>query len=215
MRSRDVTWVTVLALGTACAISSPRTALGQEPASSARVHIDSPQPVSLEVRTGRRDWEALCTSPCDMAAPLGAEVRATGNDLGTTRSIVLAAQPGQRVVLTVERAAEGATTGGWVLGVIGGVLVAGGATMIVDGAVTAKGDSMGAFLLMFGGVLAAGAGTGLALGGIVSVNHHSRPTLRQQLGPTQDQRASRLPEWRTLESPTPAPMTFPLVRGVF
>ena len=99
------------------------------------VHLEAPQPVSLEVRNGDDDdWEVLCTAPCDRAVPATEVYRIIGPGLRPSNTFHL--DPGSRVTLRVDPSSSGGRTGAVVVTVVGGVAlvpVVGVTALVVGG----------------------------------------------------------------------------------
>jgi hypothetical protein len=82
------------------------------------VHIDSPEPASLEVMTDDGGLRAVCSSPCDQRVP-ASEYRITGPGLRTSDPFRL--DQGSRVTLHVSPSSPGTHTAGIVITIAGGV----------------------------------------------------------------------------------------------
>ncbi len=84
------------------------------------VHLDAPEPVTLEARTGSDDdWEARCTAPCDKALSTGDLYRITGAGVRTSRTFRI--DPGARVTLQVDPSSSVGHVGAVFITVVGGV----------------------------------------------------------------------------------------------
>ena len=53
------------------------------------VHIDAPEPVTLEVLDRNNDWQPICTSPCDKPVPSTETYRITGAGIRDSRKFGL------------------------------------------------------------------------------------------------------------------------------
>jgi hypothetical protein len=53
------------------------------------VHIDAPEPVTLEVLDRNNDWQPICTSPCDKPLPASETYRITGAGIRDSRKFGL------------------------------------------------------------------------------------------------------------------------------
>jgi hypothetical protein len=84
------------------------------------VHLDSPQPVTLEGRSGDDDdWEVMCTAPCDRPVPTTFVYRITGSGVRTSRTFHVDA--GSRVTLQVDPSSSAGHAGAIVITVVGSV----------------------------------------------------------------------------------------------
>ncbi len=100
---------------------------------TAWVHVESDRPVRIERRSGERsrDWDSVCTSPCDTELPLDAEYRIAGEGVRNSAPFQLSARAGERVELAVNTASKGGFVGGIVLTSLGPVTSLIGAVVLV------------------------------------------------------------------------------------
>ncbi|HEY8089662.1 MAG TPA: hypothetical protein VIF09_17500, partial [Polyangiaceae bacterium] len=130
------TALTFCALGATDALAQQAEPTAAVPAKPmVVVHLDAPQPVSLEVRNGDDDdWEVLCTAPCDRAVPATEVYRVVGPGMRPSNTFHLS--PGGRLTLQVEPSSSGGRAGAVVVTVVGAVAlvpVAGVTAVLVGG----------------------------------------------------------------------------------
>jgi hypothetical protein len=86
---------------------------------AATVHLEG-RLASLQLdTTGRGQWTAVCTSPCDLVVPTGASYRVVGDALKPSDPFVLRAPAGERATLIVHGASRSEFTAGIVSLVVG------------------------------------------------------------------------------------------------
>jgi hypothetical protein len=107
------------------------------------VHVDAPQPVSLEGRASDGDdWEVLCTAPCDRAAPTSYTYRITGAGVRTTNTFHI--DPGGRLTLSVDPSSTAGHVGAVFITVVGSAALV---PIAVVTAALAGGELLGAILI--------------------------------------------------------------------
>jgi hypothetical protein len=172
------------------ALAQSSTAPSQVPG-SVLVHIESAEPVDLELETGdRRDpLYVACRSPCDKWVPASGMYRIAGGGTRASRRFILLANAGREtVVVSPARSTE------FVIGI----------AAIVVGAVATSIGAFGLLANLFAGPDASGNGLlvgaiagGLAVeaGGIalVSLNASSRVHQTTALGPSARSSSALLP----------------------
>jgi hypothetical protein len=96
------------------------------------VHINSSRTVTLQHRsTESSAWETLCTSPCDVRAPVGDQYQIVSDSGKPTKAFALDASKGDTVTLDVKTTGTGQRTGGWILAGTGGAMFIGGWVVIL------------------------------------------------------------------------------------
>ncbi len=70
-------------------------------ADGARVHLDTGDPLRLEVLDGQR-WESACNPPCDKALAVGETYRLTRQDRPVSDEFKLDVPSGSQVTIVVE-----------------------------------------------------------------------------------------------------------------
>src|SRR5579864_6078362 len=101
------------------AVAPPARAQSAPPPADdrVRVHIDSPEPVNLEMRE-RREWVIVCTSPCDTTLPAHRDYRINGAGVSSSRTFTI--EPGGTTTLKVDPApGKGGPIAVTVIGVVG------------------------------------------------------------------------------------------------
>ena len=148
------------------------------------VHIESPRKVTLERRpSDEYEWEEVCTSPCDKLVPASDEYHVVGSGMKASPPFQLEAQPGQRVVLTIDPASKGWFAVGIVGGIVGaiaglyGLLLVAAGSLTSDISTTTPGTTTGTGATNYTkqtgddikavGWTVAGVGTALLVGGII------------------------------------------------
>jgi len=148
------------------------------------VHIDSPEPVTLELAVGDKGGRAMCEAPCDMAVPLEASYRITGK-VRASRAFTIAARPNDRVLLTIDPASKGGFAGGVVMVSLGGVSMAlGGLTYLVSAIIYegtshrtgSGGKTVGLVMVGLGVGAIAGGITMMVVNGSTGVDQASAPS---------------------------------------
>jgi hypothetical protein len=69
-------------------------------ADGVRVHLDTGDPIALEVRDGQR-WESVCSAPCDKGLVAGARYRLTRQNRAVSDEFTLEAPIGSQVTIAV------------------------------------------------------------------------------------------------------------------
>jgi hypothetical protein len=161
---RELVFVALAATGLARAAPSR----AQEP--TARVHVDAPEPVTLEVESGTT-WTRVCASPCDTSLPTTSLYRIGGGGIRTSRPFVLgsSAPAGSEVNLRVSPAGWASVPFGIVIVSLGGTATLLGGLALAVGTmsnVTAGSSGDGSII---GGSIALGAGVVLVTVGIVMI----------------------------------------------
>jgi hypothetical protein len=143
-------------------------ARAQTPVPAVTVHIDtSEHAVQLEGHPDENyDWMKMCDAPCDAKVPRDWEYRIVGEGLRASSRFVLRAAAGDRVVLTLHPASEGARVGGQVLVVVGSLVGFIGAYVFEMGVLLETGG-IGPYRGDGGGLL--GAGSVIVLGAVAAI----------------------------------------------
>jgi hypothetical protein len=141
---------------------------GQEP--TARVHVDAPEPVTIEVESGTT-WTRVCDSPCDTSLPTTSLYRIGGDGIRTSRPFALGPSPpaGREIDLRVSPAGWASVPFGIVAVSLGGTAALLGGLALAVGTmsnVTAGGSGDGSII---GGSIGLGAGVVLVTVGIVMI----------------------------------------------
>jgi hypothetical protein len=151
------------------------------PAGTVMVHVNSDTPVTLQHRTSdSSSWETLCTSPCDVRAPVGDQYQIVREGSSVSKAFALDASKGDNVTLDVKTPGKGQKAGGWVLAGTGGALFIGGWVVILanlgnsaisgmgqDDSQTHDAHNNGMFIgtaLIVAGLCAGIAGTSMVIG---------------------------------------------------
>jgi hypothetical protein len=148
------------------------------------VHLKSDKPVTLQRRSGESgSWETVCSSPCDVAAPVGDQYQVTGEGVNPSKPFMLNSSKGV-VKLDVEAGQKKDETKGIVFLVVGGALVIAGIIVIAvaggtKGGVSGQGNDSGTThlgntnaIFAGGGLIFAGLGAGI-YGGATYLNSKS------------------------------------------
>jgi hypothetical protein len=199
---------------------------------TARVHIESDRPVSLERHVSGRVWTFVCAAPCDADVPISQEYRIGGSGVRSSRGFNLAARAGEHVTLDVTTSSTGGFAGGIVLTSLGGLTMVVGLMLVLVGSAqadehrtfgsTATGSSLytnDGSANITGGEIALGVGAAAMLLGIIMIGSNSKSSVEQS---GEGARAAsnawtRLPTWRTEATATPTPKTtsIPIFSGSF
>jgi hypothetical protein len=146
------------------------------------VHIESPRKVALERRpSDEYEWEEVCTSPCDKPVPASDEYHVIASGMKASPAFTLDAQPGQRVVISVDPASKGWFAVGIIGGIVGAVAGIYGLLFVAFGSATSSissttGSSTGTGTnvtkqtgddITAVGWTVAGVGTALLVGGLI------------------------------------------------
>lgn len=145
------------------------------------VHIESPRKVRLERRpSDEYEWEEVCTSPCDKPVPASDEYHVIANGMKASPPFQLEAQPGQRVVLTIDPASKGWFAVGIISGIVGAIAGIYGLLFVAFGSATSDISSTGTSTgtgtnitkqtgddIKAVGWTVAGVGTALLVGGLI------------------------------------------------
>jgi hypothetical protein len=181
------------------------------PKKVAVVHIEGDGSLRLEAKEGR-SWRFLCASPCDREVDLADTYRVSGDGVRPTRQFTIDAQPGQRVVLTVDTASKAGFVGGIVLVSVAPVVsIVGLVVLLVGDVANDTGTKTTGAALAIGGL----AGIGL---GIVLIAVNARSGLEQNVATRAALRdAEREPIWRdpareAAGAPPPIVLTSPAIR---
>jgi hypothetical protein len=158
------------------------------------VHIDTPQTVSLERRSGpSAAWEHVCESPCDGRLPVGDQYRIVGTGMNASNAFTLDGSKGDRAVLIVAPGTKTKANIGTGLLIGGAVVLVGSVIVGLVGACpscTFQSGSGGATNTTNTDVI--GATTGLAVAGLATGifgaawlvdNQHSRVSGAIQAAP--------------------------------
>lgn len=102
------------------------------------VHINSSKTVTLQHRsTESAAWETVCTSPCDVRAPVGDQYQIVSDSGSPSKPFALdASKGGDTVTLDVKTTGTGQRTGGWVLFGAGSAMFIAGWVVIIANAGT-------------------------------------------------------------------------------
>jgi hypothetical protein len=190
------------------------------------LHVDAPQPVTLERRHGARSaWEHVCAAPCDQRLSVNDQYRFVGDGLNASPPFMLATDSGDAIAVSVRPAqhrryviAVWALASGVVTGVAGAIMVIGD-----DG--LAGNDHTGWFTVGIISVIAGGAAA--VVGGAIAIhNAHTgvegavakEPSASAARGSSVA--GARAPAWyasQTSAAPALAPpaLVVPLLRGAF
>src|SRR5215467_5295440 len=110
------------------AFVDPGTAPANPPESTTgtvMVHVNSTTPVTLQHRTNdTQQWETLCTSPCDVRAPIGDQYQIVGDNVNASKPFALDPSAGDTVTLDVRASGKNDKT-------IGYVVAGGGAALFI------------------------------------------------------------------------------------
>ena len=195
---------------------------------TARVHVESDHPVTIERRVSVRTWAFACEAPCDVELPLSDEYRIVGAGVRTSSNFHLAAQSGERVVLDVNTGSKAGFIGGVILVPVGGLTILIGLLVVAAGAVqntvsydytTGSYNSVhdGSDLTRSGWITVA-IGAAATLGGILMITGN-RTSVDQE--PAQARIGgdtwAHLPTWRDDQSAigAPKPVSLPIFSGAF
>jgi hypothetical protein len=193
----------------AAPLPPPSTNVEEDGRQAAFVHIDSPDPVTLE-RNTTNGWQFACSSPCDRNLSLDYEYRLVGSGIRTTGVFHLQARPGDRIELQVNPSSRGAFVGGIILVSTGPVVMLVGLVVLLVAATesiadtcfsttssvcsnqhdSGSGGTVGALLLV--------GGAAMIIGGIVMIASNAHSGVAQQpLERAQPPRDAwlRLPTW--------------------
>ncbi len=219
------------------AAAAPRVAapegapVARRAAPSARVHIESDRPATLERHEGAKAWVAACSAPCDADLPLDAEYRIVGDGIRKSSPFRLAANDGGRVTLDVNAATKGGFAGGIVLTSLGPIVMLVGAVVVAIGEAdkslqtdfngSGSTSSSGSSTITTGWVTVA-VGAVATVGGILMIAGNSRSSVAQSRddGRRDSARADawkRLPTWHEEANALASPKTalVPLFTGKF
>ena len=197
---------------------------------TARVHVESDHPVSIERRVSVRTWAFACEAPCDVELPLSDEYRIVGPGVRTSSTFHLAAQAGERVVLDVNTGSKAGFIGGVILVPVGGITILIGLLVVAAGAVENNTTTYdyttnsyttsvhdGSDLTRSGWITVA-IGAAATLGGILMITGN-RTSVDQE--PAQARIGgdtwAHLPTWRDDQSAIGAPkaVSLPIFSGAF
>lgn len=200
---------------------------------TAWVHVESDRPVRIEREPADghgREWDAICTSPCDAEVPLGLQVRIAGDGIRNSKPFMLNARAGERVELVVNTGTRGGFVGGIVLTSVGPVVSLIGAVVLVAasqvdqlnaetsiGTVQQQSNTGGAKAV---GVVLVIGGIAMTIGGILMLtgNAHTHVQEEPMSGAPRPQDAwLRAPTWREDRTGDALPRTFdaPLFHTTF
>src|SRR5579859_7641297 len=116
-----------------------------KPAGTVMVHINSSAAVTLQHRsTESQAWETVCTSPCDVRAPVGDQYQVLGDSGKPSKVFALDASKGDNLTLEVKTTSSGQKTGGWVLAGTGAAAFIAGWVVIIANAGTTPVSGQGA-----------------------------------------------------------------------
>jgi hypothetical protein len=138
MRATMTSLAAALTILLASRVAAAQPADASIPAAAAQtkpvvVHIDAPQPVTLEVLDRNDDWQPVCTSPCDKPLPSTETYRITGAGIRDSKKFGLDDKAPQ--TLRVEPSSSGGHAMAIVVTVIGsaGLLPGLGVTAVIVG----------------------------------------------------------------------------------
>jgi hypothetical protein len=183
----------------------PGPAVFPQPAQAASVlvHIDSPQEVNLMRKSGK-NYDIVCTSPCDAMVPVGETYRISGSGVTSSADFHFgSAGPGQRIVLHVDPGSTGTRAGGWVIFGIGTATLVAGLTVMLIGALqntvsnalSGSRGSGGAPLVAAGAALSLAGVAGLVVGIVMAVGSKTKTQQETQQAAKADDRWLRVPAW--------------------
>jgi len=195
---------------------------------TARVHIEVDRDVTLE-RQSNGTWIPACSAPCDADLPLDASYRIVGGGMRGSSTFRIAAQPGQRVFITVDPASKGGFVGGIILISLGApVLLIGGLVLLVAAAADDIGSTDSSGARTVGWTMVGGGAAGIVVGIVLLAGNAHTKTSQSLDGPrpprdsawiTADAPTRRLPIWRDAREHVPAgvpsPAAIPLFSGTF
>ena len=204
---------------------APATATAAAPGTVV-VHINSDTPVTLQKRANESaNWETVCTSPCDTAAPVDAQYQVMGDGVNASKPFMLNSTKG-KVVLDVSPGTQQKAK-------VGMYFLIGGAAFAVAGLITVLASSGHGFvssdgngdgnshlghtngLFAGGALLFVGIGGMLYGGGTMWGNAHS--TVEGNVAQPQPARGMNESVLNTAYSPVPNAPTFmlPVLSGKF
>jgi hypothetical protein len=206
------------------------------PATSGMVtlHIESPEPVSLEKRNGAA-WEHVCNSPCDGQVSVADEYRVTGENLNDSAAFLLDGSKGEKITLNVSPGSKKKYTTGIVLLGAGGALALGGVITIAAGASNAAVPGADGttttdknFNIMTVGTVLIVAGVATGIGGGSLMVDNGRTHVEGPIAAPEEKKtdtkgplnvevhvSSRTPTWHEDAVTAPKAMTVPLLSGTF
>lgn len=164
-------------------------ARADEPAAGrVRVHVRTPEAVTLERRAEDSPWERVCSSPCDVDVPVEGRYRINGDGVHRSRSFRLEPSPQGEVTLDVEPGSSLAHTGGVVMLILGLPTTAVGALMLIVSLLPSGGDLFAPGAGVFLG------GAAITVGGAVLIKTN-RTSVEQtaQVAPPAGARGAVLP----------------------
>jgi hypothetical protein len=180
------------------------------------VHLDGPEDARLQKFD--RDWQTVCSAPCDIQLPVAPDYRIEGAGLKSSTVFNLSGGPGDHVTVTVNGASKAGFVIGIVLTPIGGLFTLVGGMMGLVGSLASSvgADTSGASQLATAGWTTFALGAGALLGGILLIVNNSKTTTTQELvapqtGLLQSDAWKRVPTWREA---SPEQKALPPVVGV-
>jgi hypothetical protein len=175
-------------LGTILTSSVASRADGPAPG-RVRVHIDTPEPVTLERRTEDTPWTTACASPCDAVLPASDEYRIAGEGIHKSARFDLLTRGKDTVTLDVEPGSKMGHTAGVIMLVVGIPTAALGTLFLVVDFAVANGDTA----VAEGGITALG-GVALTVAGAMLVG--ANKTRVSEGPPPPLLTGIKLPTWR-------------------